>query len=221
MKVIKNILKGIFIIFLIPVLYFLVSLILTFIPVNNKENDAEKNKSIYLSSNGIHLNIIIPKNQLDKKLFDGLKHFKNDNYFSFGWGDKNFYLNTPTWSDLTFNNSIRALFIKSSALIHLNRYSTIQENWLEIKVNQDQLKRINLYIYKSFYFDSQNKKVLLIDKGYANNDDFYEALGSFTCFKTCNSWVNSGFRESEIKACFWTPFDFGLLRLHKRKGDNN
>lgn len=216
MKGVKKILKWIITLILIPAVYLLVSLILTFIPVNNEEGDTEKNISIYLNSNGVHLSIIIHKNQLDPKLLNGLRYFKKDNYFSFGWGDKNFYLNTPTWSDLTFNNAFKALFINSSSLIHLTRYSTISDDWVEIKVNKNQLYKINQYIYKTFYLNPLDKKEILNNKGYANNDDFYEALGSFSCFKTCNSWVNSGLKESNIKACLWTPFDFGLLYLHKK-----
>lgn len=216
MKVVKKIVKWISAFTLIPIMYFLVSLILILIPVNNEKENLEKNKSIYLSSNGVHLNIIIAKNELHPKLLDGLKHFENDNYFAFGWGDKNFYLNTPNWSDLTFINASRALFLKSNALIHLERYSTIQLNWVEIKVNQNQLNKINQYIDKTFYLDALNKKIVLNDKGYSYNDDFYEALGSFSCFKTCNTWVNTGLKESQIKAFLWTPFSFGLLNMHKK-----
>jgi len=215
MKVVKKIAKWIITIILIPIVYFLVALILTYIPVNNEKEFSENNKSIYLNSNGVHLNIIIPKDLLAVKLLDGLKYSKNDNYFSFGWGDKNFYLNTPTWNDLTFSNAFQALFFKSSTVIHLARYPGIKEDWVEIKVNQHQLDKINQYIYKTFYFDSLNKKILLDNKGYSYNDDFYEAMGSYSCFKTCNSWVNTGLKESDIRACLWTPFDFGLLNMYK------
>jgi len=216
MKVIKKIVKWIIAIILIPSVYLLVSLILTFIPVNNEEENSGKNNSIYLNSNGVHLNIIIPKSQLDSRLLDGLKHFINDNYFSFGWGDKNFYLNTPNWSDLSFTTAFKALFLKSSTLIHLTRYSTTKGDWVEIAVNQNQLDKINQYIYKTFYFDSLNKKILLNNKAYSYNDDFYEAKGSYSCYKTSNSWINSGLKESDIKACLWTPFDFRLLSIHKK-----
>ena len=216
MKVFKKIVKWIIAIILIPIAYILVSLVLTFIPINNEEEYSGKNGSIYLNTNGVHLNIVIPKDQLDSKLLDGLRYFKNDNYFSFGWGDKKFYLNTPTWGDLTFNNAYRALFLKSPTLIHLTRYSTIYGDWVEIKVNQNQLNKINQYIYKTFYFNSLNKKILLNNKGYSYNDDFYEAQGSYSCFRTSNSWVNSGLKESDIKACLWTPYDFGLLNMHKK-----
>jgi len=217
MKAIRIITKWILTIILIPVVYLLVSLILTIIPVNKEEEYSEKNQSIYINSNGVHLNIILHKNQLDLKLLSGLRFFNDDNYLSFGWGDREFYLNTPEWSDLTFNNAFQALFLKSSTLIHLSRYSRIEADWTEIKLSQNQLIKINEYIYKSFYSDSMNNKILLINKGYTFYDDFYEATGTYTCFKTSNSWVNTGLKNAGIKACLWTPFDFGLLRIHKKK----
>lgn len=212
---IKKVLKLVITLFLIPVVYLLLSLILTFIPVNGNNDYIEKNNSIFLNSNGIHLDIIIPKDQIDSYLLDGLEYSKKDKYFSFGWGDKNFYFNTPTWNDLTFNNAFKAIFINNSTLIHLTKYSTIQKDWVEIKVNQDQLYKINQYINKTFNVDTFDEKVLLKSKGYTRDDDFYEALGSFSIFKTCNSWVNSGLKKSDIKACLWTPFDFGLINMHK------
>jgi uncharacterized protein (TIGR02117 family) len=207
--------KWVFIIVLIAVAYLLVSLILTLIPVNNEPGNSEKNKSIYLNSNGVHLNIIIPKGFVDPNLLAGLKYDDNDQYFAFGWGDRNFYLETKTWDDLTFKNAFVALFLKSTVLIHLTKYSTTREDWAEIKVDEDQLNKINRYINDSFYFNSQNKKVMLNNKGYSDHDDFYEASGSYSLFKTCNSWVNTGFKKSNIKACLWTPFEFGLLRIHQ------
>jgi len=191
-------------------------MILSYIPINSDVEYSEKNNSVYLVTNGVHLNIILPKELTSHELLDGLKYIKTDKYFSFGWGDKNFYLNTPTWDDLTFNNAFQALFTKSPTLIHLTRYSTDREYWVEIKVNQKQLNKINQYIQKAFFLDSLNNKILLKNKGYYNNDDFYEALGSYSCFKTCNSWVNTCLIESNIKACLWTPFDFGLISMHKK-----
>jgi len=217
MIVIRKIVKWIFLFVSIPVAYLLVSLILTIIPVNSETGNSEKNKSIYLNSNGVHLNIIIPKDQIDSNLLAGLEYDQHDQYFSFGWGDRNFYLETPAWGDLTFKNAFVALFLKSPTLIHLTRYSTTREDWAEIKVDQDQLKKINQYIFDSFYTNSNNRKVLLLNKGYSNNDDFYEALGSYSYYKTCNSWVNIGLKNVGIKACLWTPFEFGLLGMHKKR----
>ncbi len=217
MKVLRQIVKFIGILFSIPLTYFLVSIILTYIPVNTNQNYSDKNKSVYISTNGVHLNIIIPKPYITKNLLSSLKYSDDDKYFAFGWGDKNFYLNTPTWSDLTFKNAFVALFLKSPSLIHFTRYKTARPVWVEINVNQNQLNKINNYILKTFYLNRENKKVILPDKGYYNNDDFYEALGSYSLFYTSNSWVNSILKDAGIKACLWTPFDFRLIDLHKKE----
>ncbi|MBQ4821481.1 TIGR02117 family protein [Aquimarina sp. MMG016] len=215
MKLLKKILKYVGIVLVLPISYVLVSLILTYIPVNNQDTKTEKNNTIYLSSNGVHLEIIIPKKNLDTTILNKLKYISNEEYFSFGWGDKNFYVETPTWADLTLATSFRALFLNSSTLIHVTRYSKTRQDWAIIKVDDDQLKKINDFIYKTFSLDTQGDMTLLPGLGYNTNDDFYEANGNYNCLRTCNSWVNTAFKQSDIKSCLWTPFDFGLLNMHQ------
>lgn len=215
MRLIKKILKYIGVILILPTLYLIVSLVLTYIPVNGKEDSEEKNNTVYLSSNGVHLEIIIAKNDLNTIVLDDQLDTPLAQYFSFGWGDKNFYVETPLWADLTFVNGFQALFLNTPTLLHVTRHSSIQEDWVVLKVNQKQLKKINQYISATFRLNAENKKIVLPGLGYYKNDDFYEAMGNYTCFNTCNSWVNTGLKQSDIKACLWTPFDFGLLNMHK------
>ncbi len=212
---IKKILQYIGVTFLLPVAYLIISLILTYIPVNTKDDLSEKDHMIYLSSNGVHLEIILAKNDIASNILEGVKYNDNDLFFSFGWGDKNFYVETPTWADLTFINGFKALFFNSSTLIHVTRYTEIQQNWVQIHINRDQLEKMNLYIGNTFRLDPGNKKIILPGLGYYHNDDFYEAVGNYTCFNTCNSWTNKALKESDIKACLWTPYDFRLLTMHK------
>ncbi|EZH72618.1 hypothetical protein ATO12_21005 [Aquimarina atlantica] len=219
MRIIKKILKYIGIILILPALYLIVSLVLTYIPVNGKQGSEEKNHTVYLSSNGVHLEIIIAKNDLNASVLKDQLNTSQAQYFSFGWGDKNFYVETPLWADLTFVNGFQALFLNTPTLLHVTRYSSMQEDWVALKVNQKQLKKINQYISATFRLNSENKKIVLPGLGYYKNDDFYEATGNYTCFNTCNSWVNTGLKQSNIKACLWTPFDFGLLSMHKNQSD--
>jgi len=200
---------------MIPIGYLVISLILTYITVNKSENETENNKLVYLSSNGVHLNIIIHQNDIVTELKNGLEFIKDYEYLSFGWGDENFYLNTPTWSDLTFENTFNALFLNSTSLIHLSRYRYIKNSWKEVSLSEVELDKLNHYILESFQKDFDGNKIILPNSGYSKNDDFYKATGSYSCFKTCNSWVNSGFKESGLKACLWTPFDFGLMNNYK------
>ncbi|MEO2058914.1 MAG: TIGR02117 family protein [Mesonia sp.] len=197
----------------IPLLYALIALIFTTITVNKNENQS-KETFIYLNTNGVHLDIILPKEKIDSSLLKDLEFTEKDNYFSFGWGDENFYLNTPQWKDLTFKNAINALFLKSSTLIHLTKYTNVNRDWVKVELSSQQLSAINNYIEKSFYKNAEAKKVILPNKGYAYNDDFYKAKGSYNCLFTCNTWVNSAFKDAKLKACLWTPFNFGLLNKY-------
>lgn len=200
---------------MIPIGYLVISLILTYITVNRSDNGTDNNKTVYLSTNGVHLNIIIPKNDLDIELKNGLVIANDSKYLSFGWGDEKFYLNTPTWNDLTFGNAFSALFLNSTSLIHLTRYRYIRKSWKVVRLSEVELKKLNHYIFESFQKDFKGNKIIILNSGYSTNDDFYKGYGSYSCFKTCNTWVNSGFKESGLKACLWTPFDFGLIDKYK------
>lgn len=214
MKIVKKIIKWISYFLLIPVFYLLVSLVLTSITVNNKYSEEDSDRSIFLTTNGVHLDIVLPKKDIDPKLLSGLYHDASDNFLAFGWGDENFYLNTPTWADLTFKNAFIAVFLNSSSLIHLTRYQTEGDDWVEIRVTDSELEKLNAYLFETFSLNDAGEKVMLPNTGYSARDNFYKAKGSFSGFKTCNSWVNSGLKESGMKACYWTPFDFGLINKY-------
>lgn len=196
---------------LIPLTYFLVALILTTITIDRKAKDKTPNQTIYLSTNGIHLDIVIPKENIDSSLLKNLVHQSHDEYLAFGWGDENFYLNTPTWSDLSFKTAFKATFLKSSTLVHVTRHRYEKNDWIEIKITESELKRLNAYILNTFTLTKDGKKRLVENSGYTSQDDFYKANGSYSLFKTSNSWVNTGFKKSGLKSCLWTPFDFGLM----------
>ena len=214
MKLLKNILKWSGYILLIPITYIIVSVILTAVTTEREIKNQVSDKTIYLSTNGVHLDIVVPKKNMDSMLLSGLKHNNTDTYFSFGWGDENFYINTPNWSDLTFSNAFRAMFLKSETLMHVTRYENKRSDWVEVQVSSVELQKLNTYLQDTFKTNQNGMKIILENQGYTTTDDFYKSKGSYSCFKTCNSWVNSGFKESGLKACLWTPFDYGLMNKY-------
>lgn len=215
MKLVKRIIKWFLYFLLIPISYIIISLILTAITIDRKIYNEDNDKTIFLNTNGVHLDIIIPKNTINSLLLAGLKYEQADNYLSFGWGDENFYINTPTWGDLTFSNAFKAMFLKSSTLMHVTRYKSIRSDWIEIKISDTEFEKLNAYVLHTFKTNESGIKSRLENQGYSAIDDFYKANDSYSCFKTCNSWVNSGFKESGLKSCVWTPFDFGLMNKYE------
>jgi len=215
MNLLKRLFKWSLYILLIPILYGLISFILLSITVNGLKPTSSSTHSIYIKTNGVHLDLILPKTQMTPELLSGVNHHFNEAYLAFGWGDENFYINTPTWDDLTMNNAFSAIFLKSTTLMHVTRYTAVQSNWIKIKVTKDQLEQLNAYILNTFKKDENGNTILLKNKGYSAIDNFYKANGSYSFLNTCNTWVNTGLKESGLKACYWTPFDFGLLNKYE------
>ncbi len=214
-RTLNRVMRWFAVLLAIPLFYLLLSLLLTLITVDRKDPKGKSDHLIYLNTNGVHLDVILAIEDIDPELLRDLYYSKTDTYLSFGWGDENFYLNTPQWSDLTFPTAFRAMILKSSSLMHVTRYRQIYTDWIAIEVNDRELKELNAYILKSFRTNAEGQKILLKGQGYSATDDFYKANGSFYAFRTCNSWVNSAFKESGLKACYWTPFDFGLMKKYE------
>ncbi|WP_159019866.1 DUF2459 domain-containing protein [Algibacter sp. L3A6] len=215
MKTGKKIIKWFLYLLFIPTAYIIMALILSSITVDRKVSNENSEKLIYLNTNGVHLDIVIPIEYVDSLVLSGIKYNQNDTYLSFGWGDENFYINTPTWNDLTFSTAFKAMFLESSTLMHVTRYRQKRLGWVEIKINELELKKLNHYLLNTFEVNQKGMKIILENKGYSSIDDFYTSKGSYSCFKTCNSWVNIGFKDSGLKSCLWTPFDFGLMNKYQ------
>ncbi len=211
-KWIKRLLLGTF---GLLVLYFLIALVLTYITVNNNDPTDADTQTVYVHTNGVHLDLIFPVAYLDTEFQKQLELDSSVRYVSFGWGEKDFYLNTPQWKDLTVKTAIRALFLPSETLMHIYRLDHLGSDVKPIAMNKEKQQNLLKYIQDSFQWDAHGNVFKLKGQGYGQNDEFYKAEGSYSLFKTCNSWVNSALKQSNLKACAWTPFDFGVMQKYE------
>ena len=156
------------------------ALVITWIPANSYQKE-NKSTNFYISTNGVHLDFILSKENIGPALLKDLKNIEESQYLSFGWGDENFYINTPTWGDLTAKNAVSAMLLESATLIHLTKHKSIQKDWVKVSVSSRQLEELNNYISKSFGLNANGNKQIVPNKGYTKNDDFYRATGSYSC----------------------------------------
>ena len=216
MKTLKKILIRIICISLAPILlYCIISVFCSIIPVHGSENQ-DKRFTIYLQKKEMHLDIILPKENIQMEALEETLRNTNTKYLSFGWGDKSFYTTPVTMSELSFLDLFHIVVLPSSSALHVTQLTQKQKNWIPIQVSKNQMEKINALIYNSFEFNNK-ELILLPGLGYSKNDDFYDAKGNYTCFNTCNSWVNNLLKKSDIKACLWTPYHFGPILMHKTK----
>jgi len=199
MKIIKWFLYYVLVKLILLIGFILTSFILTNIVVNT-ENTGRCDEEIYLSDNGIHVDIIIKE---------------DTDYVAYGWGSEIFYLNTPTWDDLTIKNTVKALFTHPTSVMHVTTYTGHQEDWVKVEVTHTQLENLKRLIKNSFKLDNKGKRIKFENKGYTENDEFYKANGNYSCFMTCNSWTNNVLKKSGIKASYWTPYSSGVINKYK------
>jgi uncharacterized protein (TIGR02117 family) len=205
------------------ILYFLVAVIFSFIPVNRNFKQPQEGVTIYLLTNGVHTDFVLPvQNQLyDWEKIISRKHITGDNskaqYVAFGWGDKGFYLNTKTWDDLKFSTAFNALFHLSTSAIHVTWYPPLHESesCRKIRISEEQYRILVEYIIRSFQTDDQGAAKVIVGAHYWDDDSFYEAKGSYSLFYTCNTWVNDGLKKARLPACLWTPFDRFIFQKYK------
>ena len=204
-------------------LYLFITFILSIIPVNTIDLDKNKAVTIYIKTNGVHTDLILPiKNEA--KDWSKLILFKHTiakdsifEYVSFGWGDKDFYLNTPQWSDLKTSTALKAACYLGSSAMHTEFYQSLNENenCKKIEVSKEEYLLLVKSISNNFKVDKKEKFILIPNQHYNNSDAFYEAKGKYCLFYTCNSWANETLKSANQKAALWTLTDFGIFYHYK------
>lgn len=225
-KLLKRIGRIILGFLILLALYVMAGLLVPYIGVNNQVNyRSPKDVTIFITTNGVHTDIVMPVKSVAMDWSKLVKYADTDlkdstyPYVGIGWGDKGFYLQTPSWSDLKFSVALKAMTGLSSAAIHATFYKTIAEDSTTVPINltiqdyQDLIK----YVLQSFDLDSSGNSIHIpsTNDGYGDMDAFYEAKGSYSMFHTCNTWANDGLKAAHQRAALWTLLKDGIFRHYQ------
>lgn len=225
---IKKVLKITLYIILTPValvgLYLLFAFGLSRITVAAEPSD-NNNIPMYILTNGVHTDLVMPvrTSQIDwskSVLFENtIGKDTTAQWIAFGWGDKGFYLETPTWADLKCSTAFKAATGLSTAAIHATYYRSLREgkDCIRTSIDSGKYARLIAYIQQSFKRDDNGGIMHIVtNANYGRTDAFYEAKGSYSLFHTCNTWANSGLKACGQRACLWTPFDKGIFYQYRK-----
>lgn len=202
-------------------LYLLFGWLLSRIEVDAEKTADKREIPIYIRTSGVHTDLILPVKTNEVDWSEYLPYSNNRvkdssyRYVAFGWGDKGFYLNTPTWGDLTFSTAFSAAFGLGSSALHVSYYAEVKTNdktCFLIWITKKQHRKLVAYI-RSTLVKSDNGKYIFIPSNAVsgNSDAFYDAKGRYSLFTTCNSWANGGLKAAGQKAALWAPFSGGIL----------
>jgi uncharacterized protein (TIGR02117 family) len=208
---------------LVLMTYLLFAYLLARIPV---EGEAAKGNdvTIYLLTNGVHTDIVVPAKSSyqdwtkEVRYADTRSNDTSNRFLAMGWGDKGFYLETPTWADLKASVAFKAATGLSTTAIHATYHNNLTpgDSCRKINITASQYRKLIGNIRNSFQTDQSGHFMnIKTNANYGDTDAFYEAKGSYSMFHTCNTWVNNGLKATGLKSCLWTPFDTGLFLLYK------
>lgn len=212
----------------LPVLYAAAALMLGLLPAPHREpTPGQPTVPVYLISNGWHVWIALPaqtrtgqeqtdwvawlaESSLSGRLTDG-------DYVAFGWGDRDFYLNTRRPVDFHPGLALTALLGRGPAAMHVMRIPETALTGPDLKtrrleVDALQYHALAAYIQTGFARGGDGRPQPLAAPGFGLDDVFFEATGRYSPFRTCNEWIGAGLRAAGLKAGWWTPFPYGLMR---------
>lgn len=198
------------------------NMLLSKIPVNTTDLRTivpKQNIEIFILSNGVHTDIVVP---VKNEIFDWTQYISSDltldknsnlEFLAIGWGDKGFYLETPTWADLKFSTAFKAATGLSSSAMHCTFYKQLNESnrCKKITISKEDYKILVKEICQSFQIKSNQFIPIQTNAVYGKNDVFYEANGSYSLFFTCNTWANSILKNANQKSALWTVYEKGIF----------
>jgi len=200
----------------LPLLYLAAACAVMAWPQGDAGGHGPAQVEAFVVSNGVHTDIVVP---LAAAGVDWRAHFPpidaraapaDAAFVAIGWGDRAFYLNTPTWADLTLRRAASALLGRNAALLHVTWLTRAQlppgATW-RLPLDEAQYRRLADGLRAML---PGGRALRIAGAHYADNDAFYEASGRYHLFETCNTWTGRLLRRAGAPVPAWTPFDFNV-----------
>jgi uncharacterized protein (TIGR02117 family) len=204
----------------VPVAYVTTAAILGAVPANPFWQEADRGIAILVRTNGVHTWIVMPKVTavIDWRPYAPPEHLRDPRYgagdhIAVGYGNRDFYHNTPTWSDLSVPTAFYAFFGNGPTLLHVEHDHAPQVNeWQRpIMLRVEEYRRLADFIRARFQLDRHGRTIPVLGRGYGPADMFYEAEGGYSFVLTCNEWTGRALRAAGVRTGLWTPFEQSIM----------
>ncbi|WP_353860535.1 TIGR02117 family protein [Azospirillum formosense] len=182
--------------------------------------EAGEGVEVFVCTNGVHTDLVLPAVTetvdwtIDLPGGDFPGAGPGMSHRSFGWGDRAFYLETRRWSDLRLSTALSALFGRGPSVMHvyaLHRPEGSPDCGV-VALGPEQYVALAAFVRGSFRRDAAGRVMPLPGSGYGATDLFYEAVGHYSPFETCNEWTGKALRAAGVTVGAWTPFESGVMR---------
>ncbi len=168
--------------------------------------------SVYLVASNIHVDLVVP---VENTAFDWRSVVKLETigregrgdykYLKFGWGDRDFYMNTPSLDKTEFWRLMRTLFAPGNATaVHINGYGEIPIEVGNVTkcvgLSRVQYLKLVAYLRRSLRGGRADRS----QAGFAAAAGFYEGEGFYSIANTCNNWVAGALDAADVTTPLWS-----------------
>ena len=198
---------------LLAVVAYALVVLLGLIPVNNDFTPSPDGVEIFVVSNPIHAEIVLP---IKTTTIDWRDRFAADcflgdtrgaSHVAIGWGDRGFFIDTPTWSDMRVSTAAKALFWPSESCMHVTCTNAeyLDDDARAVRISTAQYERLVEFINGSFQRGPDGSNRRIEGARYGANDAFFGARGKYHCFNTCNCWAGRALKSCSVRTGWFTP----------------
>jgi uncharacterized protein (TIGR02117 family) len=185
------------------------------IPRNAEWRQPAAGVEILVETNGVHTALVLPLVTPEKDwraefpAADVALPGRDYTHVSISWGEREVFLNTPTWWDLRPVTVLRIIGIGGDGLLHVAHYvrPAPADDIRPLRLTEEQYRRLVASIERSL---PRGPRVRY--PGYGAQDVFYDAPGHYTAKNTCNQWTSDRLAEAGVRTGWWTPMAGGVMK---------
>jgi uncharacterized protein (TIGR02117 family) len=201
-----------------PLIYVGTLLLLGLLPVNAGWREADEGIVVFVNTNGVHTGIGMPMvtEIMDWRPYVPAAHLRRPvaaDYVFIGYGHRDFYLNTPSWAELSLSTAANAAFGLGPTLVHVDHVAGPGESSEQkaLTLSPDEYRRLVDFISPRFRLGTDGRTLPVLGRGYGDHDMFYEAEGGYSFWLTCNEWTGRALRAAGVRMGFWTPVEQSVM----------
>ena len=199
----------------ITAIFFFAAWIGSSIPRNSDWEEPADGVIIMVGTNGVHTELVLPAVTeakdwyVDFPLSDIADPARPYTHVAISWGEREVFLNTPTWADLSLPTAFGAA-VGGDSLLHVSHYvrPAPSEDFRQLRLTEEQYARLVSEIEHQVLPAIARQSYA----GYADWDVFYDAPGTYHLGKTCNQWTSDTLAAAGVKTGWWTPMTGGVMK---------